>query len=300
MSTAPLFSKLIDCLEDRFMRSRKSYLSVIVLCSGLFWLSSCRPNNSVADKSTEPVKQGNAIVSETMEHFRAQTYSATVNISKVYKSGLRYDDVLQIYSKFDEQDHIRVLLSIKPQGERKGSALLAELRNQELVSAYRFIPEIKRVVTLNPKQRFSNVVIGGLSLEDLQMIEGVSPFSEVRVAGREEVNGKLCDALEVIFRDQSQYHHGQSFTTVADRLPVLLRAFDKEGVLIKELVFDKLEQVGSGWVVRQLTVVDRNFDYTSTFSFEKIQLNSLLEDSIFTVDFLQRGWQELPDKGRRS
>lgn len=285
------------------MRYRQSYLLVIILFSGLFWLSSCRANNSAEDKSlkaADPATDGSAIISETMGHFKAQTYSATVSISKVYKSGLRYDDVLHIHSKLDEQDHIRVLMSIKPQAERKGMGMLAEMRNKEIVSAHRFIPDTKRVVKVNPRQKFSNVVIGGLSLQDFQLVQGISPFTETRVAGREEVNGKLCDALEVVFSDQSQYHHGQLYTTVAERLPVLLRTYSKENTPIKEIVFDKLEQTGNGWIVKQLTAIEKSFGYTSTFNFEDIKIDTPIEDSIFTVEFLQKGWQENPDKGRRS
>jgi hypothetical protein len=288
------------------MRYRQIYLSVIVLFAGLFWMSSCRPNSSVEEKSPkaeETVKKdANAIISETMGHFKTQTYTSTVNIAKVYTSGLRYDEVLRIYSKLDAQDHVHVLMSVKPQAERKGSGILAEIQNKEMVSAYRFIPETKRVVAMNPKQNFSNVVIGGLSLQDFQMVQGVSPFSETRVVSREEFNGQLCDELEVIFSDQSQYDHGQLFTTVAERLPVLLRAFNKEGVPIKEIVFDKVEQVGNSWVVKQLTAIEKTFNYTSTFNFEDIQLNTPIDDSVFTTDFLQKGWQEAPQapqKGRR-
>jgi hypothetical protein len=132
------------------------------------------------------------------------------------------------------------------------------------------------------------------------MVQGISPFSEIRVASRGEVNGKLCDELAVVFSDKSQYENGQLFTTVAERLPVLLRAFNKDGVLVKEIVFDKLEQVGDAWVVRQLTVVEKSFDYTSTFNFENIQLNPPIEDSVFTVEYLQKGWQEAPAKGQEA
>lgn len=275
------------------MHHRRPYpLVIVILFIGLCWLSACRSSNSAEDTSAEDKSEdGNAIVSETLGHFKAQTYSATVNIAKVYKGGARYDDVLHLYSKFDEQNRIRVLMSIKPQEGRNGTGMLAEVQNNELLSAYRLIPETKRVVAVNPKQNFSNVVIGGLSLQDFQLLQGVSPFTEVRVTGRDKVKGKLCYALEVIFRDQSQYHHGQLFTTQAERLPVLLRAFTKEGTLLKEIVFDKLEQVGNEWSVKQLTTIEWKFDYTSTFNFEDVQINTPIEESIFTVDFLQKGWQ---------
>lgn len=285
------------------MPYRQIYLSAIILFSGLIWLSSCRPSNPAEDKRPEAGEAGkdaNAIISETLGHFKTQTYTSTVNISKVYLSGVKYDDVLRIYSKLGEPDHARVLMVVKPQAERKGSGVLAEIQNKELVSAYRLIPETKRVVPINSKRNYTNVVIGGLSLQDIQIVQGISPFSEMRVVSRGEVNGKLCDELGVVFSDQSQYQHGQLFTTVAERLPVLLRAFNKDGALVKEITFDKLEQVGGAWVVKQLTVVEKSFDYTSTFNFENIQLNTPIEDSVFSIESLQKGWQEAPVKGRRT
>jgi hypothetical protein len=268
-------------------------LVITALFVGLFWLSSCRSGDSTGGKEAGAASEdANSIVAKTMGHFRAQTYSATVNIAKVYKGGARFDDVLRLYSKFDGQDHARVLMSIKPQEGRSGAGMLAEVKNNEIVSASRLIPETKRVVQVNTKQQFANVVIGGLSIQDFQMLLGVSPFSEVRVTGREKMKGKMCDALEVVFSDQSQYHHGQLYTTVGERLPVLLRAYTKEGTLLKEIVFDRLEPAGDTSVIRQLTVIEWKFDYTSTFKFENVQVNAPVEDSVFTNDFLQKGWQE--------
>jgi Outer membrane lipoprotein-sorting protein len=280
----------------------------LILLSVVVSLWSCRAHSSgevrngkqpePAKAPLDPAHDGGPIVSETIGHFRVETYSATVNISKTYKNGLRFDDVLHLYSKLDQQDHVRVLISVKPQAERKGAGMLAEIQNKQLVSGYRFIPDTKTIVPISPAQEFSNVVLGGLSLEDFQMVQGVSPFSETRVTSREEVNGKLCDVLEVVFIDQSQYQQGKLFTTVAERLPVLVQAFNQKGDLVKEIVFDKVERLGKVWVARQLTVREKSFDYTSTFNFEDVKVNSSIEDSIFTQEFLQKGWQEPVEKNR--
>jgi|GEM_PF-4551688 len=278
---------------------------ILILFLSLCLLSSCRANTPVEDsnlKPPDPAKvpaqnnDGSAIVSETMGHFRVQSYTATVNISKVYKSGRRYDDVLRMYSKLNSQDHLRVLITIKPKAERQGSGMLVEMKNNELVSASRLVPEAGKVVTANPKQRSTSVVIGGLSLQDFQLLHGVSPFAEMRIAGREEVNGKSCDVLDVVFADQSHYHTGQLLTTVDERLPVFVRVFNRQGALIKEIMFDKVQQIRQVWVVKQLTVVEKSFDYTSTFEFTNVNVNSPLEDSIFTAAFLQKGWQDSSER----
>lgn len=239
---------------------------------------------------------GSAIVAETMKHFRVQTYSAMINVAKVQKNGLRFDDVIRFYSKVDQQNHLHLLLSIKPQAKRKGSTVLVEMLNNQLVSGHRLIPDTGRIVPISPQQKFSNVVIGGLSLLDFQMMQGFSPFAETRIARREEVNGKLCDVIEVVPLDRSQSDHEELFTTVAERSPVLVRAYNQKGELIKEISFDKLDQATTTWVVRQLTVVDKRFDYTSTFNFENVQVNPQLDESIFTPEFVQKGWQEPDEK----
>src|SRR5690348_13081580 len=125
------------------MRRRQGYLFILVLFSSCAF-KSCRASSSLGGASPNEAdsaraNDGSAIVSQTMEPFRTQTYSATVNITKIYKNGLRYDDVLRFYSKSDQRDHIRLLMLIKPQLERKGSGLLIEMQNNELLSGYRFI-----------------------------------------------------------------------------------------------------------------------------------------------------------------
>lgn len=282
------------------MRFPPQSLLIAVAGAILFWLSSCRSNSleTNSHQQAATVADGSAILSETMGHFKTQSYSATVSISKVLKNDVRFDDVLRVYSKTIGPDHMRVLIMVKPQGERKGSGILAEIRNRDVVSAFRFLPETGSVVPVSSQQNFSHVVIGGLSLVDFQMVQGLFPFRETRITGREELNGKVCDVLEITFGDQSQYHQGQLFTTVAERLPVLMRAFDKEKAVTKEIIFDEVDRAGKAWIVKQLTVVEKTFNYKSKFVFENIQLDTLNDDSIFTVDFLQKGWQEPAVKGR--
>lgn len=278
------------------------YLVAAVLCAAV--LLSCSAKSSVETTKQQNANvsapgqgaDGSAIVAETMGHFRVQTSSSLINIAKVYKNGVRLNDVIRFYSKVDKQNHLHLLLNIKPQAKRKGSAVLVEMLNNQLLSGSRLIPETREIVPISPQQKFSNVVIGGLSLLDFQMMQGFTPFAETRIARRDEVNGKLCDVIEVTPLDRTQYDHGDLFTTVADRAPVLVRAYNEKRELIKEIYFDKLDQAAKTWVIRQLTVVDKKFDYTSTFNFENVQINSPLDDAIFTSEFLKKGWTEADEK----
>ena len=286
------------------MQYLRLYLLAIVFSAGLFAFSSCGANSSVENTKQQSGtvsapgqgNDGSAIVAETMGHFRTRTYSAIINIAKVHKNGRRFDDVIRFYSKLDQQNHLHLLFNIKPQAGRKGSSVLVEMLNDQVVSGHRFIPETRSIVPISPQRKFSHVVIGGLSLLDFQMMQGLSPFAETRIARREEVNGKFYDVIEIVPLDRTQSDHAELFTTVAERTPALVRTYNEQGELVKEIFFDKLDQATNTWVVRQLLVVDKKFAYTSTFTFENVQVNPRLDDSVFTPEFLQKGWQEADEK----
>ena len=286
------------------MQYLRLYLLAIVSCAGLFAFSSCSAKSSVENTKQQSGtvsapgqgNDGSAILVETMGRFRTKTYSAIINIAKVHKNGRRFDDVIRFYSKLDQQNHLHLLFNIKPQAGRKGSSVLVEMLNNQVVSGHRLIPETRSIVPINPQRKFSHIVIGGLSLLDFQMMQGLLPFAKTRIARREEVNGKLYDVIEIVPLDRSESDHAELFITVAERAPALVRAYNQQGELVKEIFFDKLDQATNTWVVRQLIVVDKKFDYTSTFTFENVQINPRLDDSVFTPEFLQKGWQEADEK----
>ena len=280
---------LFDRTEN--MHTSKRSWPVIVLMLVTCFQPACHSSSSPDEKKAAPTDiDPNAIVSETLSHFNARTFSCTVKIAKVYGNNVRFDDELRLYIKLDGQNG-KVLMQVKPGGDRKGSAVLAEVKDKEIVSAYRYIPESKRVVEVNPRSSSLNVVIGGLSIQELRMFQGASPFEQITVSGKEEINGQQCYKLDATLIDKSQYERAELFTTVAERLPLLMRVFNKEGSLAKIISIDKLEQRATTWVVKQLTVEDKTFNYTSTFTFDNIQVNTEIPDHIFTVDYLKKGWQ---------
>jgi hypothetical protein len=267
----------------------KRLTATVLLMAACF--SGCRSSNSEHTPDASDGKDADTLISETLAHFNASTFKGNATIAKVLKSGRRFDDELKLYVKAEGQDR-RILMQVKPQKTHPGMGLLAEVKDKQIVSAYRYIPESNRVVELEVNDALSNVVIGGLSIQELQFLQGVSPFQELKVSGKQEINGELCYQIDAVLANQSQSHHAQLFTTVANRLPVLMRVFNKDGGLIKEISIDKLESTANTWVVRQLTIKDESFSYTSTFNFENIEINPPLPETIFTTDYLKRGWQD--------
>lgn len=274
------------------MHPRQKYLTVVVLVIAAFFQTGCRSeqtNENKADLSPGDGKDPQTLISETVNHFKANTLTSTAKITKVYKSNLTFNDELRFQMKVNGRD-MRAVIMVKPQTQHKGMGLLVNYQNERITSVYRYIPETQRVVEMSPDQSTSNVVLGGLSLQDFQIFQGISPFEEITIGAKEEINGQLCYRLDATLANKSEYTNAQFFTSVAERLPVLMRVFNKEGVMVKVISINKLEPRGNTWVVRQLAVSDEVFGYVSTFDFDNIQVDVPLADTIFTAENLKKGW----------
>ncbi|HYP26625.1 MAG TPA: outer membrane lipoprotein-sorting protein [Blastocatellia bacterium] len=272
------------------MRVGKIGLVIFALFLSFSFQMGC--SSTPQDNSGEQVKddkQAQALMSETFAHFKAETLTCIAKIAKVYKNNRRFDDDLSISIKV--KGPVRhLLMQVKPRPGNAGTGFLAEQRDEKITSMYRYIPETNRVTEVNLRQGSADVVIGGLSIQEFQMFQGISPFEQLSIGDEQEIDGRMCYRIDAALIDKSRYNHAQLFTSVDERLPVLVRMFNKQDQLIREISVDKLEPMAQTWVVRQLTVRDETFNYTSTFSFEDIQVDAPVADSIFTVDHLKKGW----------
>lgn len=269
-------------------------MTIAMLIVSLVGGYSCRSEPTEPESETKSPEAVNldagALITETVGHFTARTFSCLVKVEKVYPNNLRFDDELRLYLKTDGQKS-RMLMRVKPHEDQKGIAFLAEQEDGQITSAYRYIPESNKVIKIDPKSTTSNVVIGGLSVHEMQLLQGRSPFEQMKVAGQKEVEGKTCYQIDAKLANEPRYKRAEFYTTVAERLPVMLRAFDNADMLIKEVIIDKVERSADSWVVSQLTVRDHAFGYNSTFRFEKVQVDIPLAESIFSPDYLKKAWQ---------
>jgi hypothetical protein len=277
--------------NEGWVPDRKSCLVVFALILSLAFQVSCR--SQPTGNNSEPAKddkEAQDLMAETLAHFNAETFTCIAKISKVYKNNRRFDDDLIIYVKV--KGPVRhLLMQVRPRPGNAGTGFLAEQRDSEITSIYRYIPETDRVAEVNLKRGSADVVIGGLSIQEFQMFQGISPFEKLSVGGQEEIDGKMCYRIDATLADKSRYDHAQLFTSVDERLPVLMRMFNKKDQLVKEISVDKVEPLAKTWVVKQLTVRDETFNYTSTFSFENTQVDVPVADSIFTIAHLKKGPQ---------
>lgn len=232
-----------------------------------------------------------ALVAETMGKFNYRTYYAAVNTEKVYNPQ-RSERERLLLRYADGEPVGRMMLQVKPQGDRQGLGMLLEEQGGQISNAYRYLPGERRVVPASLRQRSNSVVISGLSLQDFLMLQGISAFRESALHGRETRDGKDCYVIDSAFADQSDYHRAKLYTTTGERLPVLIVIYDKGSKVIKEISFDQLERENDAYVLRRLTVRDALYGYTSTFTFDDVRINSPLPDGLFTQETLGRGWPE--------
>jgi hypothetical protein len=240
-------------------------------------------------------KEGEALLSKALNHFYFNTYFTQIGVNKVYSENFKTSDEMRMTGK-SEENLRKFLVQIKPGERHKGRGVLIELDNDKITSAYMYSPGQDEVMKFDLGQMTTgeksnmDIVVGGLSVLDLQMLQGVMPRERVSKAGTAEINSQSCYQLDINYPKGFEYDHVQFFATQQESLPVLLKVYDEKGTLLKEIWFDKYEPVSGKQVVKLLTIKDEVYGYTSTFEFKNTHIGDPIEDQVFTVENLKKGW----------
>jgi hypothetical protein len=274
------------------MRNVFFYVPLFIV---LLQFSCTTPSNKekVSSNDAEAQKEAERLVSRAVSRFDFSTFSSQIAIKKVYSEKVKFDDEMRILTKTDN-NHKKFLIQIKPGDKHSGKGMLIEQEgSNKITSAYTFVPGKEEPVPIDStkmKVGDSNLVIGGLSFLDIQILQGVRPFEQVRNEGVATINSKSCYQLAIKFAEGQNYDHAQFFIS-QEELPVLIKVFDRNGAAIKEISFEKFESISDRVFVKELIVRDQVFNYSSTLEFKHTRINGPMDEKVFTLDYLKKGWR---------
>jgi hypothetical protein len=241
--------------------------------------------------------EGEQLISKALKHFYFESYSTQIQINKEYSQNLKTVDEMRMVGSFDGSRR-KFMVQIKPGEKHKGRGILIEEDGDKITSAYTYTSGQKDVVALDMGQGGGggggqsniDIVVGGLSFLDLRLLQGALPRKRVSKEGTVEINSRSCYELMVEYAEGYDYDRVQFFATQEELLPVLMKIFDQKGALLKEIVFDKYETVSGRQTVKVLIIKDKVYGYTSTFEFKDIHIGEPIEEKVFTVENLKKGW----------
>jgi len=264
-----------------------------VLFASLFFHLACSPRSNTDDG--QKYVRGEELLLKALRHFYFASYSTQVQIDKVYSENFKTNDEMRMSGKYDG-DHRKFMVQIKPGEKHKGRSVLVEGQGDKAIAAYTYSPGDKEVAKFNMGQvggggqTTADIVVGGLSFLDLQLLQGSLPRKRVSEEGTAEINSHSCYQLMIQYADGYEYDHVQFFATKDELLPVLLRIYDQKSAIIKEITFDKYDTVAGKSAVKVLIINDKVYGYTSNFTFGNTRIGDPIDDNIFTIENLKKGW----------
>jgi hypothetical protein len=257
-----------------------------------FSCTSVSKNSSSSAKESSNDPEAEKLLAKAIDRFNFSTFSSRVAIRKVYSEKVKFEDEMRILTK-TENNRKKFLIQIKPGEKHPGKGMLIEQdENNKVTSAYIYTPGKEEPVSIEPSRvnaGDASVVIGGLSFLDIQILQGVRPFVRVRNEGVVNINSQDCQRLAIQFTEGQSYDRAQFFIS-PEELPILIKIFDRKGVAIKEISFEKFETISGKVFVKELVIKDQVYNYTSTLQFGNTRINDPIDEKVFTLDYLKKGW----------
>jgi len=66
--------------------------------------------------------------------------------------------------------------------------------------------------------------------------------------------------------------------------------YDKQDRLLKVLEIEDMKQIDGFWTATKMTMTNHQRNHKTIISFESISFNETIDDNLFTVNMLERGY----------
>ena len=143
-----------------------------------------------------------------------------------------------------------------------------------------WLPAFKKVRRISAKTRSENFMGSDMSYEDMstRKIENYS-FNIIK---SENYNGIKCYVLESIPKKhiRSEYSKHHTWIDASLLIPLKENSYDKNDIILKEKTFSYIE-INSFQILKEIYVKNIQKNHSTKLIFEKIKLNTDIDDNIF-------------------
>lgn len=198
---------------------------------------------------------------------------------------------MQYYSKKKTEDEYKMLMKFIAPADVKGTAFLSIEQSDRDDDRYLYLPALRRVKKITASGKGGNFMssdftyydIGRPKLKDWQYerlpdetVEGYACYVVAALPAADEIE-KDTGYGKIVYRIRK------------DTFSVFKSVFyDREGKKWKTLDVPKVEKINNVWFATVMIMQDLETHHTSKMEFKKIDINSDVSDSYFTVRYLQR------------
>jgi len=107
----------------------------------------------------------------------------------------------------------------------------------------------------------------------------------------ETLNGKLCWVIESTPKDKSSlYSKKIGWIRKDNYVAVKLEFYDKQGSKLKVLHINEVKKINGIWTSTNMTMTNHRRNHKTIIRFESISYNIPMQNSLFTVNSLEKGY----------
>ncbi|MBU0484291.1 MAG: outer membrane lipoprotein-sorting protein [Proteobacteria bacterium] len=254
---------------------------LIILCFLIFGivLSFFSGPSSAAEKDS--VARARQILEEVDDLWRADSSRSIVTM-QVKTANYTRSVRMENWSKGKDQSLVRIISPLK----EKGTATLKSGN-----SVYTYLPKTDRTIRLTSSMMMGSWMGSHFTNDDLVKESRLSDDFDPDITFEGIREGRKVIEFTLVPKPDAPVVWGKIVTTVtdSDHLPINSLYFDEDMVLMRSIVFSRIEMMGGRLLPKVLRVLpaDKEGEYTELI-YEEISFGIDLPDSFFSLISLRR------------
>jgi len=112
-----------------------------------------------------------------------------------------------------------------------------------------------------------------------------------KLQGEQVLDGNKYWVIESVPKDsENLYSKKIGWIRQDNYMAIKVEYYDKQGSILKELSVDEVKQIEGFWTAISMTMVNHQRDHKTIIRLESVSYNDTIEDHLFTVNSLERGY----------
>ena len=160
-----------------------------------------------------------------------------------------------------------------------------------------YLPELRRVRRISSSNRGGYYLGTDMTYEDMKLDTRLSTTDyNYTVVGTETIDGSNCYVLEGIpkakkIADELGYGKFRAHVDTERLFQHKTEMWDVNGNPLKTISWQDWIEVNGVWVVQKMVAVNTKTEHSTTFEFTEIDVESEIDDDMFTEQALKRGYR---------
>ena len=224
----------------------------------------------------------NEIISKAENAIKGKTAHGEVEMTVVTPD---YERTLEMESWWEGNE--KALIVIKSPRREAGNKTL-KIGNE----MWNYLKNTETTIKIPPSMMLQSWNGSDFTNDDLVRESNLADDYFQKIAGEEKIDGQLCWKIELDPKPDAPVVWGKLLYWVrkSDYNPALVKYFDEEGKLIREMIFSDVKNFGDRKIPSVWKMVNRVKEGRSTtFTMKKMKFNIKIRKRIFSFSELEKG-----------